>query len=155
MTIRKANKRDIPKIIDLLTQILEVHAALRPDIFEPGGIKYSAEQLEQLLDDGTATVCVAENDQGEVVGHIVYSIKSQPAHNRPFDTLFIEDFCVDENARRQHVGQALFEHAKAEAQRLHCHALCLAVWEGNEPAQEFYRKMGMKPKLTQMELILD
>lgn len=155
MTIRKAGKHDIPKILDLLSQVLEVHAKIRPDIFISGTTKYTAEQLGAILDDNSQTICVADNDNGKVVGHIIYSIKKQPPHNKQFDTFFIEDLCVDENARRNHVGKSLFEFAKAEAQRLHSHAICLAVWEGNESAQEFYRRMNMKPKLTQMELVLD
>ena len=155
MNIRKAEKIDIPKIINLLSQILELHAAIRPDIFASGTTKYTAEQLETILDEKSQTICVAQDDNGDVVGHIIYSIKKQPPHNKQFDTFFIEDLCVDESARRNHVGQALFEFAKAEAKRLNCHAISLAVWEGNDAAKAFYKKMNMKTKLTQMEFILD
>ena len=32
MTIRRANEKDIPKIIDLLGQVLEIHAEIRLQI---------------------------------------------------------------------------------------------------------------------------
>ena len=36
----------------------------------------------------------------------------------------------------------------------HGYEVTLAVWEGNDPATNFYKKMGMKPKETTMEYIL-
>ena len=32
--------------------------------------------------------------------------------------------------------------------------MTLNVWEGNDAARAFYDKMGMRPKETQLELIL-
>ena len=36
MIIRKAEEKDIPRIIELLGQVLQIHADIRPDIFIPG-----------------------------------------------------------------------------------------------------------------------
>ena len=33
MNIRRATEKDIPRLIDLLQQVLEIHATIRPDIF--------------------------------------------------------------------------------------------------------------------------
>ena len=33
MRIRKAEENDIPRIMELLGQVLEIHAGIRPDIF--------------------------------------------------------------------------------------------------------------------------
>ena len=33
MKIRKAEKKDIPRILELLGQVLQIHAEIRPDIF--------------------------------------------------------------------------------------------------------------------------
>ena len=33
MKIRKAEKKDIPRILALLGQVLQIHAEIRPDIF--------------------------------------------------------------------------------------------------------------------------
>ena len=46
------------------------------------------------------------------------------------------------------------EFVKNEARRLGCYEVTLNVWAGNEPAERFYEKMGMKTKERQMELIL-
>ena len=39
MKIRNAEERDIPRILQLLGQVLQIHAELRPDIFLPGTTK--------------------------------------------------------------------------------------------------------------------
>ena len=36
MTIRKAEEKDILRIIELLGQVLQIHTDIRPDIFIPG-----------------------------------------------------------------------------------------------------------------------
>ena len=49
MTIRKAEEEDIPRIIELLGQVLQIHADIRPDIFIPGTTKYTVSELTELL----------------------------------------------------------------------------------------------------------
>ena len=44
MTIRKAENKDTAKVLDLLHQVLEVHADLRPDLFLSGTTKYTDEE---------------------------------------------------------------------------------------------------------------
>lgn len=43
MNIRRAEKKDIDRINELLGQVLEIHAQIRPDIFIPGTTKYTNE----------------------------------------------------------------------------------------------------------------
>lgn len=50
MKIRKAEKKDIPRILALLGQVLQIHAELRPDIFIPGTTKYTPCELAELLE---------------------------------------------------------------------------------------------------------
>ena len=72
----------------------------------------------------------------------------------PFKSFFVDDLCVDETKRGQHVGKALFDFVKEEAKRRGCYELTLNVWEGNDNAQLFYEHMGMTTKERQLELIL-
>ena len=53
--IRKAIKKDIPKILDLLKQVCLVHYNGRPDIFKVG-TKYSAKELKVILKDKTRPI---------------------------------------------------------------------------------------------------
>ena len=45
MNIRRAEERDTPKVLDLLSQVLEVHAEIRPDLFISGTRKYTEDEL--------------------------------------------------------------------------------------------------------------
>ena len=49
--IRKANKSDIKRIIELLHQVNMVHHVLRPDLFKPHTTMYHEQELEDLLND--------------------------------------------------------------------------------------------------------
>lgn len=49
MFIRKAEEKDIPRILELLGQVLQIHADIRPDIFIPGTTKYTTDELTELL----------------------------------------------------------------------------------------------------------
>ena len=49
--IRRAKQEDIPQIERLLYQVQKIHADIRPDIFRHGQKKYTAEELENLLQD--------------------------------------------------------------------------------------------------------
>ena len=72
----------------------------------------------------------------------------------PMRSVFIDDLCVDAECRSQGVGKALFQFVADRARELGCYEVTLNVWEGNDAARRFYDARGMKPKETQMELIL-
>lgn len=156
MNIRKAQEQDIPKVTELLAQVLELHAQIRPDIFISGTTKYTAEELSDIFQDPKRPVYVAVNEQDKVLGYAFCVIRQQPFSNNmvPFQSLYIDDLCVDQSIRGQHIGQQLFEFVKEEARRLDCYEVTLCVWEGNDNARSFYEKMGLKPKETVMEYIL-
>ena len=69
-------------------------------------------------------------------------------------TLYIDDICVDENARRQHVGKRLYAAVLAYARETGCYNVTLNVWTCNPGAQAFYESCGMKPQKTGMETVL-
>ena len=156
MTIRRAEEKDIPKIIDLLGQVLQIHAEIRPDIFIPGTTKYTNAELSQMLKDETKPIYVAADENDTCVGYAFCQLREQPFSNNmvQFKSLFIDDLCVDKNTRGQHIGEKLFEHVKNEAKRLGCYEVTLNVWAGNTSAEKFYEKMGLKTKERQLEYIL-
>mgnify|MGYP000706646534 FL=1 len=45
----------------------------------------------------------------------------------PFKALFIDDLCVDKQARGQHIGESLFEYVKQQAKKLDCYEVTLNV----------------------------
>lgn len=156
MNIRKAQEKDIPQIIELLGQVLQIHADIRPDIFIPNTTKYTDEELKEMLKDETKPIYVAVDEEELCLGYAFCQLKKQPFSNNmvQFQSLFIDDLCVDKNTRGQHIGEKLFEYVKSEAKKMGCYEVTLNVWAGNTPAEKFYEKMGMKTKERQMEYIL-
>lgn len=155
MIIRKAEHKDINQILNLLSQVLEIHAKLRPDIFVSGTTKYNNEYLEKMMEDQDTVIDVAvESDI--VLGYAIYEIIRPRFEStmKPIKTLYIDDLCVDEKYRGKHIGTALFEQVVKEAKELDCYSVNLYAWEGNEDAKRFYAKMGMKIKAYTMEYIL-
>ena len=154
--IRKAEERDIPRIIELLGQVLQIHADIRPDIFIPGTTKYTVDELKELLKNKENPIYVAVNKADVCVGYAFCQLREQTFSNNmvPFKSLFIDDLCVDQQERGQHIGESLFNYVKNEAKRLGCYEVTLNVWAGNTSAEKFYEKMGMKTKERQMEYIL-
>ncbi len=156
MNIRRARLMDTEKILELLGQVLELHAHIRPDIVISGTTKYTRDELKEIITDNTRPIYVAVDENDEVMGYAFCIIKKQPFSTNmvPFTSMFIDDLCVDQHFRDRHVGTRLFEYVKREAKRLGCYEISLNVWEGNDSARRFYDKMGMRIKETQMEFIL-
>ena len=152
--IRKASKKDIQRIIELLHQVNMVHHVLRPDLFKPHTTKYNEEELEAMLNNDSKPIFVY--DDGTVLGYAFCQITEVKDHQLLEDikTLYIDDICVDEEARGKHVGKALYEYVRDYAKTIGCNNITLNVWEGNEPALCFYRNMGMQVQKTTMEIIL-
>ena len=122
--VRRANRNDIGRIIELLHQVDMVHHF----VFDNG----------EVLGHAFCMITEARNDK------LLQDIK----------TLYIDDICVDEKARGNHVGKALYEHVRDFALSIGCNNITLNVWDGNAPALSFYRNMGMKVQKTTMEIKL-
>ena len=144
------------QVLALLSDILELHARIRPDIFIPGTTKYTKEELLDIFANDETPVYLAVSDD-EMMGYVFCIIQEPPFTTNmvQFRSLFIDDFGVVEKFRGQHVATKMFEFIKEEAKRLGCREVTLNVWEGNDGARAFYDSMGMKVKETRMEYVLD
>lgn len=96
MKIRKAEKRDIPRILALLGQVLQIHAEIRPDIFIPGTTKYTPCELAELLQQEDHPIYVAVDEDDLCMGYAFCQLREQPFSTNmvPFKSLFIDDLCV-------------------------------------------------------------
>ena len=140
MQIRHAGTQDIPGIDRLLSQVLTVHHNGRPDLFRANARKYNDDELKEILEDTTRPVFV----QQHINDNILTDIKS----------LYIDDLCVDENCRGQHIGQQLYRYVLDYAKASGCYNVTLNVWACNENARKFYEKCGLVPQKIGMEKIL-
>ena len=156
MPIRKAEEEDIPGILSLLTQVDMVHHIGRPDLFKGPETKYSADELMSLFKDETRPVFVYISDNGNIAGHAFCIIQDHTADRVLTDlkTMYIDDICVSEHLRGQHIGKSLYEYVKEYAKNTGCYNITLNVWECNPAARKFYEAMGMSVQKTGMEEIL-
>ena len=153
--IRFAIEKDIPKIIDLLKQVCLVHHKGRPDIFKVG-TKYSTEELKVILKDESRPILVSVDENDNVQGYCfcIYQCHENNSVLTDIKTLYIDDLCVDENIRGQHIGKQLYEYVLSFAKEQGCYNVTLNVWAKNESAMRFYEKCGLMTQKIGLEKIL-
>ncbi len=155
LMIRKAQQHDIPRILDLLSQVNDVHAEGRPDFFVKGKRKYEEDDLKKILVDDSTPVFVCEEDD-DVKGYAfcVMQDLSNCSNLRPDKSLYIDDICVDEKYRRHGVGKKLYDFVLQYAKNENCFNVTLNVWDKNPDAKAFYESMGMAVQKVCMEVVL-
>mgnify|MGYP002514943326 CR=1 FL=1 len=156
MEIRRAIEQDMDGINNLLMQVCLVHHKGRPDLFKYGAKKYTDDELLAIIHDDTRPIFTAVDEKGAVLGY-AFCIFQQHLNNNiltDIKTLYIDDLCVDENLRGQHIGKKLYEAVLAFAKETGCYNVTLNVWACNEPAMKFYEKCGLVPQKIGMEKIL-
>ncbi len=118
--------------------------------------KYNAEQLREILKSEETPVFVAADDAGIVQGYGFCVFQPHIGNNNQPNhiTLYIDDICVDQAARGQHIGRAIYEYIAGFARKNGCYNITLNVWEGNDAARAFYESLGMGVQKTGMEMIL-
>ena len=156
MNIRRATERDIPGLNRLLEQVLMVHHVGRPDLFKSGVKKYTDEELNEILVDDSRPIFVGVDESEEVMGYAFCIFQQHIGSHILTDikTLYIDDLCVDETLRGQHVGRQLYDYVVQFAKDSGCYNVTLNVWSCNESAIRFYEKCGLKPQKIGMEVIL-
>lgn len=158
--IRRARREDTDQLLELLRQVNFVHFDGRPDLFRQV-TKYSREELVTRLDalDNPVFVACDVDHESKIFGHMFcvtqdHTRDGDGALFQPIKTLYIDDLCVDENARGLGVGRTLLLFAQNWAKERNYYNITLGVWECNPNARRFYEAMGMKPQETVMETIL-
>ncbi len=156
MNIRKAEEKDIPRILTLLVQVDMVHHHIRPDLFRGPATKYTKDELLAILSDEKTPIFVAV-DENDIVTGYAFCIFKQYLHDNiltDIKTLYIDDLCVDETVRGKHIGSALYDYVLDFAKASGCYNVTLNVWCGNDSALRFYEKRGLVPQKIGMEKIL-
>ena len=153
--IRFAKEKDIPKMLDLLSQVCMVHHNGRPDIFNIG-TKYSSDELRLLLTDKNRPILVSVDEKDNVTGYCfgVFQQHINDSVLTDIKTLYVDDLCVDESLRGKHIGKELYEAAVKLARENNCYNLTLNVWSCNPSALRFYESCGLVPQKICMEKIL-
>jgi GNAT superfamily N-acetyltransferase len=130
MIIRDANRADVNAIFGLIRELAEYERA-------PEQVTNTAAQLEiDLFDKKICDAIVAELDS-VVVGFALYFTNYSTWKGA---CLYLEDFYVKAEFRRQGIGEKLFEAVVEIAKQRGVKRMDWQVLEWNDPALSFYRK---------------
>ena len=153
--IRRAKEEDLPYLNKLLYQVHKVHHDVRPDLFKEGTKKYTDTELIALIHDDLKPIFVFETNN-EILGYAFCVHIEHINDNNLTDikTLYIDDLCVDENARGQHIGTKLYEYVLDYARKQGYYEVTLDVWADNKKALKFYESIGLRVQKIGMEKIL-
>lgn len=154
MQIRRATLTDIDGINKLLYEVHKVHSDKRPDLFKVGSKKYTNEELAKIIvDDNRPIFVYVDND--DILGYaFCVFIKNNSNSLTDILTLYIDDLCVDGNARGKKVGTSLYNYVLQFAKDAGCYNVTLNVWACNNSALKFYEKCGLSVQKIGMEKIL-
>lgn len=136
-TIRQAFAADVPIIFQLIHDLATYERA-------PDEVTTTEEQLADVLfgEKPAAEVLLAFADS-RPVGFAVFFQNFSTWLGRP--GLYLEDLFVKPEVRGKGYGRALLVYLAKVARDRGCGRMEWAVLNWNEPAIEFYRKLGAKP----------
>jgi GNAT superfamily N-acetyltransferase len=135
--IRSARMADIPIILELIRALATYERA-------PNEVRATEDQLVDVLfgKKPAAEVLLAFED-ATPVGFAVFFHNFSTWLGRP--GLYLEDLFVRPEHRGKGYGRALLVHLAKIAHDRGCGRMEWAVLNWNEPAIEFYKKLGAKP----------
>ena len=137
LTIRPATSADVPIILELIKALATYERA-------PDEVTATEETLGEVLfkKKPAAEVLLAFEDE-RAVGFAVFFHNFSTWLGRP--GLYLEDLFVRPENRGKGYGRALLVRLAKIAQDRNCGRMEWAVLDWNEPAINFYRKLGAKP----------
>lgn len=134
--VRAAEEADGPDILRLERELAEFERLDGPSLEEGERL------LGWIFAEKRFQALVAEW-HGTIAGTALYFF--YPTSFRARLGLYLEDLVVSENARSAGVGRALMSELARIAERSECVRMEWAVLDWNEPAIQFYRKLGARP----------
>ncbi len=132
VNLRRATAADMPAVLELINELAEYERA-------PQEVTVT---LDELVHDGfTANLftCVVAELENEVVGMAFFYPRYSTWKGR---TIHLEDFIVKQKYRKLGIGKQLFDAVVEEAKAFGAKRLEWLVLEWNEPALNFYKKIG-------------
>lgn len=132
-TVRKAEKRDMPAVLDLIRELAEFEK-------EPDAVEISSEMLAQHgFGERPKFQCFVAETPGGIVGmalvYFRYSTWKGP-------TLHLEDLVVTQSQRGKGIGEALYKRVMEFGMEHHVKRVQWEVLGWNEGAIRFYERTG-------------
>jgi N-acetylglutamate synthase-like GNAT family acetyltransferase len=135
--IRRASEADLPRIVELLSQLSlddgrDSPADPLPESYRTALREIQADPRQQLL--------VAEAEGRLVATATLGIVPNLSYRGKPW--AFVESIVVDDWARGRGYGEALVRYAIQEARRAGCYKVSLTSNKRRSEAHRFYEKLG-------------
>ena len=135
--IRSTTEADVPVILSLIRELAEYERAPEAVVTTEAGLR------EVLFGAQRSAEVLLALENRDPVGFAVYFFNFSTWLGRP--GLYLEDLFVRPAVRGKGYGRALLERLAQIAQERRCGRMEWAVLDWNDPAIQFYRKLGAKP----------
>ena len=129
MKIRKAKKKDISSIYNLVVELAVYEN-------EPKAVTTSIKDYENSFSEGLFEAIVAEQ-HGHILGMALYYMTFSTWKGR---VLYLEDFVVTKSSRKKGIGQLIFDAVILEAKKKKAKLLKWQVLDWNKSAIIFYER---------------
>ena len=137
LTIRPATKSDVPVILELIRALASYERAPEQVIATEQGL------VEVLFGKKPAAEVLLALENDRPVGFAIFFHNFSTWVGRP--GLYLEDLFIRPDDRGKGYGRALLVHLAKIARDRGCGRMEWSVLDWNEPAINFYRKLGAKP----------
>ena len=135
VTIRVAENAD--------AELVEAYQKLTPQLSSSSPAP-SKRELSAIIKSDSATVLVAEDESGTILGSMTLVVFRIPTGVRAW----IEDVVVDTEARGMGIGQALNEYAIKLAEQAGAKTIDLTSRPSRESANRLYQRLGFVARET-------
>ncbi len=135
--IRMTSEADVPVILQLIRNLAEYERAPDAVVATEAGLR------EVLFGSKRSAEVLLALEEAEPVGFAVFFHNFSTWLGRP--GLYLEDLFVKPEKRGKGYGRGLLERLAQIAKERGCGRMEWAVLDWNEPAIQFYRKLGAKP----------
>lgn len=135
MTVRPCEEKDLPEVVNLITQLAEVSS-----ISKEFQLAHFQEMFHRMAGNPAVYANYVYDSNGAVKGFI--SVVFYMTFFHRVGTAQVNELVVDHNCRGEGIGQALMQAAELEARRRNIDELEVGTEQENRAAQEFYRKYG-------------
>jgi GNAT superfamily N-acetyltransferase len=132
--IRPATETDAPVILSFVKQLAKYEKLSHEVVASEASIRETLFGTRRV-----AEVAIGYFNE-KPVGFVLFFHNYSTFLGQP--GLYIEDLFVDENYRRRGFGRALLLYVARLAQKRQCGRLEWSVLDWNEPAIEFYKRLG-------------
>lgn len=142
--IREAIEQDYEELSAIFAEIDDMHSKALSNIFTtPKEPARSKELISDIIADGNSALFVAESNEG-IIGLIHIYIRESPDISLMMKRryAYIGSTAVAKEFRRSGVGQALMREAEQWAIQKKVSQLELNVWDFNQGAISFFKKLG-------------